>query len=82
MHGDSVCLAGGMPQVAQSTVGKFSSGFIGCISNLTLATDYKVDLMDEVRDGRNVEQCRPDRTITSNNNKIKAPTSKVEVRHG
>ena len=51
--------AGGMPSdsLAHKTLKKFTSGFQGCIANVTLATDYKINLMHDVIDGENIKQC-------------------------
>jgi len=54
------CVAGGMDNIVLGTLHKYSSGFVGCLSSLTLATDYSVDLFDGADDGRNLRQCNSD----------------------
>ena len=44
-------------QLSQKTLRKFTTGFVGCISNLTLAATHHVKLMDDVTDGENVREC-------------------------
>jgi len=47
-----------MDSVVLGTLHKYSSGFVGCLSNVTLAADYSIDLIRKTAtDGRNVRQC-------------------------
>ena len=50
---------GGMhvDQLAHNTLKKFTTGFEGCISDLTLAAKHHVDLMEDVEDGENIHEC-------------------------
>ena len=51
--------AGGMKvnEMAEKTLKKFTTGFEGCISSLTLSATHHVQLMDDVMDGENVREC-------------------------
>jgi len=49
--------AGGMDNIVLGTLNKYASGFVGCLSNVTLAADYAIDLIADADDGRNVRQC-------------------------
>jgi len=51
---------GGMAidQLTHGTLRKYSSGFWGCIKDVMLATDYKLDLMADAADGENIHQCK------------------------
>ena len=52
------CLcAGGMDNIVLGTLRKYSTGFVGCLSNVTLAADYAIDLTGDADDGRNIRQC-------------------------
>lgn len=47
-----------MDNIVLGTLHKYSSGFVGCIANVTLATDYPVVLVEDADLGsRNVAQC-------------------------
>ncbi|KAG1699824.1 Pikachurin [Nymphon striatum] len=48
---------GGVEEINVSTNGKFKSGLVGCISNVTLATDYHVQLMNQAIRGLNIQSC-------------------------
>jgi len=50
-------VAGGMDNIVLGTLHKYSSGFVGCLSNVTLASDYAVNLIRDAVDGRNIRQC-------------------------
>ena len=50
-------VVGGMDNIVLGTLHKYLSGFVGCLSNVTLATDYSIDLIRDADDGRNVRQC-------------------------
>jgi len=52
--------AGGMDSIVLGTLHKYTSGFVGCLSNVTLANDYSIDLIADADDGRNVRQCSDD----------------------
>ena len=47
-----------MDNVVHSTIRKYKSGFSGCISNVTFATDYHLDIMGHAAEGRNIHQCK------------------------
>jgi len=49
--------AGGMDNIVLGTLRKYSTGFVGCLSNVTLAADYAIDLTGDADDGRNIRQC-------------------------
>ncbi|XP_071147127.1 pikachurin-like [Mytilus edulis] len=49
---------GGMPEVSQNSLNKFTSGFHGCIKDLMLAEDYLFNLVDHAESGRNVHSCQ------------------------
>jgi len=48
---------GGMEEVLHQTFKKYTTGFNGCVTNVTLATDYHIDLMAEAAEGRNIVKC-------------------------
>jgi hypothetical protein len=48
-----------MEDVVHNTMLKYTKGFVGCISDVTLATDYHIDLMAEVSEGQNILECSP-----------------------
>ena len=52
-----VFFAGGIQDVLENTQRKFTSGFVGCISDLTLAEDYPMKLVEKAQSGRNVHSC-------------------------
>ena len=54
-------------QIAHGTLRKYNSGFNGCIKDVMLATDFKVDLMADAADGENIHQCK-DASSTNENN--------------
>lgn len=47
-------------EVAHATLHKYTQGFGGCLKDVVLATDYKIDLMAEATDGENMRQCTTD----------------------
>jgi len=47
-----------MPEIEEATAGRFTSGFVGCLKRLRLATDYDVDLIGHASTGGNVVQCK------------------------
>jgi len=49
-----------MDNIVLGTLHKYTSGFVGCLSNVTLATDYSIDLIVDADDGRNIRQCSDD----------------------
>jgi len=46
-----------MEEVLHQTFKKYTTGFSGCVTNITLATDYHIDLMAEAAEGRNIVKC-------------------------
>ena len=46
-----------MEEIVHNTLKKYKSGFVGCISNVTLATDYTIDLIKQAASGQNIQQC-------------------------
>jgi len=50
-------ISGGMDDVVHGTLFKYTSGFVGCISNITLGEDYELNLMKEADDGSNISRC-------------------------
>jgi len=52
--------AGGMDNIVLRTLRKYSAGFVGCLSNVTLAADNSIDLIVNADEGRNIRQCRSD----------------------
>ena len=49
--------SGGMEDISVQTNRRYLSGFIGCVTNVTLATDYKIDLMADATYGQNINRC-------------------------
>lgn len=50
-------VSGGMSDIFSQTLGRFTSGFRGCISNFTLDSDERVNLIADAADIVNVSQC-------------------------
>uniref|UniRef100_A0A3B3T6L7 EGF like, fibronectin type III and laminin G domains n=1 Tax=Paramormyrops kingsleyae TaxID=1676925 RepID=A0A3B3T6L7_9TELE len=48
---------GGMKEIALHTNRQFMRGLVGCISHLTLSTDYHLSLMEDAADGKNINTC-------------------------
>ncbi|XP_043925832.1 pikachurin [Protopterus annectens] len=48
---------GGMKEIALHTNRLYMKGLIGCISHLTLSTDYHVALVENAADGKNINTC-------------------------
>lgn len=57
LNTQSKIYVGGMEDIVLSTKKRFKSGFVGCVSNITLATDYHIDLIGEAAEGQNIQQC-------------------------
>lgn len=51
------CFPGGMPDVSQNSLGKFSSGYVGCMKDVILATDFNIKMMNHAQSGRNIYHC-------------------------
>ena len=49
--------SGGTDRIVQRTLGKYRNGLVGCIRNVTLATDYHIQLTEEAAMGQNIEEC-------------------------
>lgn len=52
---------GGMPEVSQNSMQKFSTGFIGCIKDMMLAEEYQFSLVEKAQSGSNIEACTKSR---------------------
>uniref|UniRef100_A0A4W5LFH0 EGF like, fibronectin type III and laminin G domains n=1 Tax=Hucho hucho TaxID=62062 RepID=A0A4W5LFH0_9TELE len=50
---------GGMKEVGLYTHGQYLWGLVGCISQLTLSTDYHLALVEDAAAGKNINTCRP-----------------------
>ncbi|XP_041360084.1 pikachurin-like [Gigantopelta aegis] len=57
LNTNKILYIGGMPDVTQKTLGKFHSGYVGCIRGFVLATDFKVKLVSHAQSGRNMYDC-------------------------
>ncbi|KAF1556232.1 Pikachurin, partial [Eudyptes schlegeli] len=49
---------GGMKEIALHTNRQYMWGLVGCISHLTLSTDYYISLVEDAVDGKNINTCR------------------------
>ncbi|KAL4660850.1 pikachurin-like isoform X1 [Arapaima gigas] len=54
---NGVLYVGGMKEIALHTNRQFMRGLIGCISHLTLSTDYHLSLVEDAADGKNINTC-------------------------
>lgn len=54
---DTGLYIGGVPDPLHLTIGKYSTGFVGCISELYLNRDYGVHLVSDAQGGLNIEAC-------------------------
>ncbi|CAI9728070.1 pikachurinpikachurin-like [Octopus vulgaris] len=57
LNTDKKIYIGGMPDIVHHTRRRFTSGFHGCLTDFTLGTDLKVDLVEQADVGQNVWQC-------------------------
>ncbi|XP_075875679.1 pikachurin isoform X1 [Nelusetta ayraudi] len=48
---------GGMKEIALHTDRQYVGGLVGCVSHLTLSTDYHVALVEDAADGKNINTC-------------------------
>lgn len=48
---------GGMREIALHTNRQYLRGLVGCISHLTLSTDYHISLVEDAADGKNINMC-------------------------
>ncbi|PKU37020.1 hypothetical protein llap_12676 [Limosa lapponica baueri] len=48
---------GGMKEIALHTNRQYMRGLVGCISHLTLSTDYHISLVEDAADGKNINTC-------------------------
>ncbi|XP_058536033.1 pikachurin [Ochotona princeps] len=48
---------GGIKEVALHTNRQYMKGLVGCISHLTLSTDYHISLVEDAVDGKNINTC-------------------------
>uniref|UniRef100_A0A8C9V760 EGF like, fibronectin type III and laminin G domains n=1 Tax=Scleropages formosus TaxID=113540 RepID=A0A8C9V760_SCLFO len=54
---NGVLYVGGMKEIALHTNRQFMRGLVGCISHLTLSTDYHLSLVEDAADGKNINTC-------------------------
>ncbi|NXA32380.1 EGFLA protein, partial [Eudromia elegans] len=54
---NGVLYVGGMKEIALRTNRQYLRGFVGCISHLTLSTDYHISLVEDAADGKNINMC-------------------------
>lgn len=54
---DDDVFAGGMKEIALHTNRQYMRGLLGCVSHVTLATDYHLSLVDDAADGKNINTC-------------------------
>eukprot|EP00106_Octopus_bimaculoides_P021802 XP_014789244.1 PREDICTED: pikachurin-like [Octopus bimaculoides] len=57
LNTDKKIYIGGMPDIVHHTRRRFTTGFHGCLTDFTLGTDLKVDLVEQADVGQNVWQC-------------------------
>lgn len=48
---------GGMKEIALHTNRQYMRGLVGCISHLTLSTDYHISLVEDAANGKNINTC-------------------------
>uniref|UniRef100_A0A3Q1FU34 EGF like, fibronectin type III and laminin G domains n=1 Tax=Acanthochromis polyacanthus TaxID=80966 RepID=A0A3Q1FU34_9TELE len=48
---------GGMKEIALHTNRQYIGGLVGCVSHLTLSTDYHLALVEDAADGKNINTC-------------------------
>ncbi|XP_013773558.1 pikachurin-like [Limulus polyphemus] len=48
---------GGMKDIVHNTLNKYQRGFVGCLSNVTLSTDFHIRLVTHAALGVNVQPC-------------------------
>ncbi|XP_030623913.1 pikachurin-like [Chanos chanos] len=48
---------GGLKEISLHSSGWHTRGLVGCISHLTLSTNYHVSLVEQASDGRNIDTC-------------------------
>ncbi|KAI8509776.1 hypothetical protein Bbelb_122040 [Branchiostoma belcheri] len=51
------CSTGGMNNIVMDTGRHYTRGIVGCISHVTLATDYHIRLYEEATAGQNIVEC-------------------------
>ncbi|NWH55124.1 EGFLA protein, partial [Fregata magnificens] len=49
---------GGMKEIALHTNRQYMRGLVGCISHLTLSTNYYISLVEDAANGKNINTCR------------------------
>lgn len=57
LNTNKILYLGGMPEVSQKTLKKFTSGYNGCLQDFTLAEDYRLQMVQSAQNGRNVRRC-------------------------
>lgn len=57
LNTNKILYIGGMPDVSQRTLKKFTSGYNGCLQDLTLAEDYRLQMVQSAQNGQNVLRC-------------------------
>ena len=50
-------ISGGMPEISQNTLKKFTSGYDGCLQDFTLTKDYRLQMVQSAQNGQNVIRC-------------------------
>lgn len=51
---------GGMADIFQNSMKKFSTGFVGCLKDMMLAEDYQFNLVEKAQSGNNIKSCSKD----------------------
>ncbi|XP_055730723.1 pikachurin-like [Salvelinus fontinalis] len=59
LNTNSMVYLGGMKEVGLYNHGQYLWGLVGCISQLTLSTDYHLSLVGDAAAGKNINTCRP-----------------------
>ncbi|XP_053394807.1 pikachurin-like [Mercenaria mercenaria] len=57
LNTNKILYIGGMPDVSQGTLRKFSSGYNGCIQEMVLDNDFSLSLLQSADSGRNIVPC-------------------------
>lgn len=50
-------ILGGLEDPRHQSMNKYTEGFVGCLTDLVLAGNYRVSLLQEASEGRNVDYC-------------------------
>lgn len=57
LNTNEILYLGGMPEVSQKTLKKFTSGYNGCLQDFVLSEDYRLQMVQSAQNGRNVLRC-------------------------